>query len=86
MTLTVRANLTKWEHTKCMGETPKAFIERMTRNIEAVKKNGLAELKEMYKNVSSVQTKEYYENQIKYQERKLNRWLKEIKKAQAELN
>ena len=61
MTLTVRVNLTKWEHTKCMGETPKAFIERMTRNIEAVKKNGLAELKEMFENASSAQTKEYYE-------------------------
>ena len=86
MTLTVRANLTKWEHTKCMGETPKAFIERMTRNIEATKANGLTYLKEMYRSASNSETKKYYENQIKYQERKLNRWLKEIKKAQAELN
>lgn len=86
MTLTVRANLTKWEHTKCMGETPKAFIERMTRNIEATKANGLSYLKEMYHSASNSETKKYYENQIKHEERKLNRWLKEIKKAQAELN
>ena len=81
MTARVTINLMKWESCKAIGESPKAFIERMTSNIEAIRANGLKWMYEEYEKSKS----EWRKGQIEYEERKLKRYEKEIAKALKEL-